>query len=222
MYQFTLSEQRFALFWLTVFHIVIITASNYLVQIPFQVFGWHSTWGALTFPFIFLTTDLTVRIFGAKLARRIIFVVMLPALLISYGVSVLFFEGSWQGWSQLEVFNLFVFKIALASFLAYVLGQSLDILVFNQLRKHQKWWVAPTAAAIAGNALDTLVFFFTAFYRSEDAFMATNWVEIACLDYVAKILFCAFLLLPIYGVMLKVALRWLLQNSRLPIKTLPE
>ena len=51
----------------------IIAASNYLVQFPFQIFGIFTTWGAFSFPFIFLATDLTVRIFGAPLARRIIF-----------------------------------------------------------------------------------------------------------------------------------------------------
>ena len=46
------------------------------------IFGLHTTWGAFTFPFIFLATDLTVRIFGAQLARKIIFLVMLPALAV--------------------------------------------------------------------------------------------------------------------------------------------
>ncbi len=41
--------------------------------VPFQIFGIHTTWGAFSFPFIFLATDLTVRIFGSHLARRIIF-----------------------------------------------------------------------------------------------------------------------------------------------------
>lgn len=220
MYNFSLHQQRHALCWLALFHILIITASNYLVQIPFEIFGWHTTWGAFTFPFIFLTTDLTVRIFGAKLARRIIFVVMLPALLISYAISVLFFNAAWQGWGQLETFNLFVFRIALASFLAYVFGQLLDILVFNRLRQLPSWWIAPAAAAIAGNALDTLIFFFTAFYRSTDEFMAENWIEIACLDYATKITFCALFLLPVYGVVLKLSLRWLLKTNHLPIKNL--
>lgn len=220
MFNFTLQQQRYALCWLAFFHIVIITASNYLVQIPFEIFGWHTTWGAFTFPFIFLTTDLTVRIFGAKLARRIIFVVMFPALAISYVVSVLFFDGIWQGWGQLAIFSLFVFRIALASFLAYALGQLLDIVVFNRLRQLSSWWLAPAAAAIAGNALDTLVFFFTAFYRSEDTFMATHWIELACLDYATKIFFCIFFLLPVYGLVLKVALKWLLKTKNLPIKKL--
>ena len=71
MYAFTQDQKTKALYWLCFFHILVIAASNYLVQFPFTVFGIHSTWGALTFPFIFLTTDLTVRIFGAPLAHHL-------------------------------------------------------------------------------------------------------------------------------------------------------
>lgn len=97
MNPFSPAQQRKALTFLVLFHLVIIASSNYLVQLPFTIFGFHTTWGAFTFPFIFLATDLTVRIFGAGLARKIIFLVMLPALAVSYGLSVLFFEGQFQG-----------------------------------------------------------------------------------------------------------------------------
>ena len=209
MYAFTLRQQWRALCWLSFFHILVIAASNYLVQIPFTIFGFHTTWGALTFPFIFLTTDLTVRIFGAPLARRIIFCVMCPALLISYAISVLYFNGAWQGWEQLSHFNTFVFRIALASFAAYVVGQLLDILVFNRLRRLKRWWVAPSASATVGTAIDTVVFFSIAFYQSSDPFMAANWVEIGCLDYATKITACALFFLPAYGMLLKMLLRML-------------
>ena len=63
------SRVPFYLSLLVAFHIAIVIASNYLVQLPIMLFGFHSTWGAFSFPFIFLATDLTVRIFGAPLAR---------------------------------------------------------------------------------------------------------------------------------------------------------
>ena len=179
MYEFTTAQQQKALFWLVLFHILIIAASNYLVQFPFQIFGIHTTWGAFSFPFIFLATDLTVRIFGSHLARRIIFWVMFPALLLSYIFSVLFHDGSWTGLGALSEFNTFVGRIALASFAAYALGQILDIFVFNKLRRLKAWWIAPTASTVIGNALDTLVFFAIAFYASSDEFMAANWQGIA-------------------------------------------
>ncbi len=202
MSAFTSAQQRKALTWLVGFHLLIITSSNYLVQLPFTLFGFHTTWGAFSFPFIFLATDLTVRIFGAQMAHKIIFKLMLPALLVSYGLSVLFFEGAFQGFAQLTEFNLFVARIAIASFMAYVLGQILDVHVFNRLRQAGPWWVAPTLSTILGNALDTLAFFAIAFYNSPDAFMAEHWTEIAMVDYVFKILISLFLFVPMYGVLL--------------------
>lgn len=143
MTPFTQSQRIKALFWLSLFHLLVIISSNYLVQLPITIFGFHTTWGAFSFPFIFLATDLTVRIFGAPLARRIIFAVMIPALLVSYVVSSLFYMGAWQGFAALANFNLFVARIAAASFMAYALGQILDVHVFNRLRQNRRWWLAP-------------------------------------------------------------------------------
>ncbi|MDF7670161.1 7-cyano-7-deazaguanine/7-aminomethyl-7-deazaguanine transporter [Orbaceae bacterium ESL0721] len=209
---YTLPSQTKALLWLAFFHILVIASSNYLVQIPFTIFGFHTTWGAFTFPFIFLTTDLTIRIFGASLARRIILVVMMPALLLSYLISVLFFDGHWMGIASLSEFNLFVFRIALASFGAYLVGQLMDITVFNYLRKNRRWWVAPTASAIFGNGIDTIIFFAIAFYKSSDEFMATNWPEISLIDYSFKIIICGLFFLPLYGLILNFLLKKLVSK----------
>jgi len=202
MNQFLNTPQRKALVFLIAFHLLIIASSNYLVQLPFMLFGFHSTWGALSFPFIFLATDLTVRIFGATMARRIVLRSMIPALLISYSLSVLFYEGAYQGIGQLAEFNLFVARIAIASFMAYVLGQILDVGVFNRLRRSKNWWVAPSVSTVLGNALDTLAFFTIAFYQSPDPFMAEHWVEIALVDYGFKLSISLLLFLPMYGLLL--------------------
>ena len=218
MYQFSNKQQSKALFWLILFHIAVIASSNYLVQFPFTIvlpngFEVHSTWGALTFPFIFLATDLTVRIFGKQLARRIIFFVMLPALILSYALSVLFQNGVWTSLAALGELNLLVFRISLASFAAYVFGQIMDIFVFNKLRQLKSWWIAPTCAMFIGNALDTLIFFAIAFYASSDAFMAANWQHIALVDYAFKLLICLLLFVPAYGVLLRYLLRILLSRG---------
>lgn len=211
----TLAQAKFALLALCVFHVLVIASSNYLVQLPITIFGMHTTWGAFTFPFIFLATDLTVRIFGASLARRIIFLVMLPALVISYVLSVIFYQGEYQGLSGLLSFNGFVGRIALASFLAYCLGQLLDIKIFHRLRQLPAWWVAPVASTVIGNLLDTVVFFFVAFFRSSDAFMAQHWPEIAAVDYGFKLVISILIFLPFYGVLLNVIQRYLINPGAL-------
>ncbi|QLB17500.1 hypothetical protein A6B40_07845 [Mannheimia varigena] len=202
-------ESKFrSLILLSLFHIFIITISNYLVQITFEIkvpfTDWviPTTWGTFTFPFIFLATDLTVRVFGAELARKIIFLVMLPALLISYIISVLFFETEFQGFTALSEFNLFVFRIALASFSGYVVGQFLDIFVFNRLRQGKSWWLAPMCSTIFGTLIDTFVFFAVAFYKSSDEYMAEHWFTIGSVDYAFKLFVSLLLFLPLYGVVL--------------------
>lgn len=215
MSPFTTVQRKKALIWLSLFHLLVITSSNYLVQLPISIFGFHTTWGAFSFPFIFLATDLTVRIFGAPLARRIILAVMIPALLISYGVSALFYMGEWQGFAALTSFNLFVARIAAASFMAYALGQILDVHVFNRLRQSRRWWLAPTASTLFGNISDTLAFFFIAFWRSPDPFMAALWGEIAIVDYCFKVLISIVFFLPMYGMLLNMLLKKLADKSDL-------
>lgn len=207
------SVSRAVLAALIAFHILIIIASNYLVQLPITLFGWHTTWGAFSFPFIFLATDLTVRLIGKHSARVVIARVMLPALVASYIVSVLFHEGAFGGVAVLGEFNLFVFRIALASFLAYAFGQLLDIQVFDRLRRMRQWWIAPTASTIFGNLLDTFLFFSVAFWRSDDPFMAANWLEIATVDYVIKLAISLILFVPLYGMLLSAIVRRLPQRS---------
>ena len=215
MNPFTTVQRKKALVWLSLFHLLVITSSNYLVQLPISIFGFHTTWGAFSFPFIFLATDLTVRIFGAPLARCIIFAVMVPALAISYGISALFYMGEWQGFAALGTFNLFVARIAVASFMAYALGQILDVHVFNRLRQSRRWWLAPTASTLFGNISDTVAFFFIAFWRSPDPFMAAHWGEIALVDYSFKVLISIIFFLPMYGVLLNMLLKRLADKSDL-------
>lgn len=207
------AHKRRSLVLLSLFHIFIITLSNYLVQIAFEVpvpfTDWQipTTWGTFTFPFIFLATDLTVRVFGAPLARKIIFAVMFPALLVSYIISVLFFETQFQGLATLGEFNLFVFRIALASFSGYVVGQLLDVFVFNRLRQGKQWWLAPTCSTIFGTLIDTFVFFAVAFYRSSDEYMAEHWFTIGTVDYAFKLFVSLLLFLPLYGVVLNLIMK---------------
>ncbi|CAM5779617.1 7-cyano-7-deazaguanine/7-aminomethyl-7-deazaguanine transporter [Castellaniella caeni] len=195
---------------LVAFHILIIIASNYLVQLPITLLGFHSTWGAFSFPFIFLATDLTVRLIGKRQARRVIARAMVPALVASYLVSVLFHDGLFGGIGALGKFDTFVFRIALASFMAYVLGQLLDVQVFDRIRRSTvAWWVAPAASAVLGQALDTLAFFWIAFWRSSNPFMAAHWGEIALVDYAIKLTVSLLLFVPLYGIMLNAIIRFM-------------
>ena len=205
-HELELTHRQFlkALVWLSLWHIAIIAASNYLVQFPFEIGPVANTWSAFTFPFIFLATDLTVRIFGPKLARVIIFCAMIPALALSYAIGAVFADGGFVGWQALKTFDLFVFRIALASFSAYAIGQLLDVIAFNRLRQKSQWWAAPAMSTILGSAADSVVFWTIAFWRASDPCMAQHWISIGLADYACKITISILFFLPAYGVLLKV------------------
>jgi hypothetical protein len=207
------AQQRATVAALAALHIAIIIASNYLVQLPITLFGLHTTWGAFSFPLVYVATDLTARVLGAAPARRVVRWVMLPALVLSYVISVLFHGGAFAGWAVLGGFDVFVFRIALGSFIAYAVGQMLDIFVFSRLRAtlagSRHWWLAPAASSVLGNLVDSVLFFSIAFYASTDPFMTAHWVEIAMVDYAVKLVMAVLGILPLYGLLLAVLVRWL-------------
>src|SRR5690606_33671588 len=137
-----------------------------------------------------------------RMGRRIIFYAMFPALLVSYLFTVGFRHGIWLGFDAFFGFDLFVARIAIASFAAYVVGQVLDIFVFNKLRQHKQWWHAPLASGVFGNFMDTLTFFLIAFYKTSDVYLAENLVEIATVDYIVKIIISGLFFLPLYKIIL--------------------
>ena len=130
----------------------IVVASNILVQF---LFGQWLTWGAFTYPFAFLVTDLMNRIYGANAARRVIFVGFVVGVICSL------IGTQMQG----EFGPLVTLRIAIGSGTAFLVAQLIDVSIFSAL-KNDKWWRAPLASSIIGSTVDTALFFTIAFSAS--------------------------------------------------------
>ena len=127
----------------------IVVASNILVQF---LFGQWLTWGAFTYPFAFLVTDVMNRMYGSRAARRVIFVGFIVGVICSLiGTQI-------QG----EFGPLVTLRIALGSGTAFLVAQMLDVSIFSAL-KNGKWWRAPLASSVIGSTVDTALFFTIAF-----------------------------------------------------------
>lgn len=173
-------------------HVIIIAISNYIVQFKFDVFGHPLAAAAFTFPLVVVLTDLTVRLLGKQTGRAVITLAFIPAILVSMAVVKL-------GGAPDSV----AFRIGLGSGVAYFISNLLDVYVFQYFReKYQTWWIAPTLSAIASTFIDTYVFFFTAFYKGANEFMAANWHIVATNNSISKILVSLLVILPAYGVLL--------------------
>ena len=156
----------------------VIVLSNVLVQHPIN--DWL-TWGAFSYPLVFLVCDLTNRALGPQAARRVAWI----GFAIAVAVSLL----------------LAPWRIALASGAAFLFSQVMDIVVFNRWRRHS-WWKAPLLGSLVASAVDTAVFFFLAFAGSD-----MNWLMLATGDLAVKALMAALLLAP-YRVLLPRLQAW--------------
>lgn len=173
---------------------LVVVASNILVQYPFEPFGLgdYLTWGAFSYPVAFLVTDLTNRRYGPKIARELV----AAGFVIAVALSI---------WLATP-------RIALASGTAFLVGQLLDISVFNRLRR-QSWWRAPLVGSVIGSALDTTLFFTLAFAGDPDMsgliilFGKTVplWQSLAIFDFAVKMLVALLALLP-YGALMSIIL----------------
>ena len=146
---------------------VVVLASNILVQ--YAINDWL-TWGAITYPFAFLVSELVNRRFGPAQARRV----------------------AWVGFTVAVVMSALLAppRIAAASGLAFACSQMLDISVFDKLR-HSQWWRAPLIATVLAACLDTAVFWSVGF-AGEDL----PWITWALGDLGVKLVLGVFLLLP--------------------------
>ncbi len=183
-------------------HIILLTLSNILVQYPFDIFGFHTTWGAFSYPAIFILTDLTTRLSTPEKARQIIFCSMIPGLVISYTVTAYIEASASQNWSNFFVLQTLPLRIAFASFMAYSIGQIIDIQVFQKYRTKKSWWLAPSLSTTVGNFIDTIIFFSIAFYQSSNPFLSQHWPEIALVDLFFKITISLLAFVPVYGLIL--------------------
>jgi uncharacterized integral membrane protein (TIGR00697 family) len=127
----------------------IVLASNILVQF---LFGSWLTWGAFTYPLAFLVTDLVNHAYGPKAARKVVLIGFIVGLLCSLVGSQIVGETG----------PLVTLRIALASGVAFLVAQLLDVSIFDRLREG-RWWRAPLVSTLVGASIDTALFFSLAF-----------------------------------------------------------
>jgi len=182
-----------------------VAASNVLVQYPFGHFGLQDilTWGAFTYPFAFLVTDLANRNHGAPAARKVVYAGFTVAVILSVWLATP--------------------RIAIASGAAFLVAQLIDVAVFERLRR-KAWWQAPFVSSVIGSVIDTVLFFSLAFatrfavldtgFGLEDGSLGFAvpfalggevplWVSLALGDFCVKIVMALVALVP-YGALISV------------------
>lgn len=166
------------------------------------VMDFNLTAGALIWPVVFITTDLINEYFGKPGVKRISY---LTALLIAYAFIVIFLAirlppaGWWIDANASDpdgnTFNIdFAFnkifgqgqRIIIGSLTAFLIGQLVDVFVFQKLRRitgAKKLWLRATGSTLVSQFIDSFVVLFIAF---AGVFSMPQLVAIGITNYIYK------------------------------------
>jgi queuosine precursor transporter len=168
------------------------------------IFDFNLTAGTILWPFVFISTDIINEYFGKAGVRKIS---VITAGLIAYGFLVIgmatILEPAqfWLEQNKLDsdgnainidaAFNT-VFRqgmgIIVASLTAFLLGQLIDVYVFQKIKKMygaKMLWLRATGSTMISQLIDSFVVLFIAFY------LLGNWsfiqvIQVSIVNYIAK------------------------------------
>jgi queuosine precursor transporter len=157
----------------------IVILSNYLVQFPIHVWGLEDllTYGAFSYPIAFLITDLSNRRYGKNTAKQIVYFGFAIGVFLTF-----YFSTNYS--------DLISIRIAFGSGVAFLVAQLIDVNIFDKLRK-KRWFIAPLVSSVVGSSIDTFLFFFISFYKTE-----INWIGLSIGDLTVKLLVALLMLVP--------------------------
>lgn len=150
--------------WITAVFVSALIAGDLIGGKFFRVYGIDLSVGMIPFPLTFVLTDIVNEFYGKDGARRITFVGLGAAIFVFSCINVALalpvspespmpqelFERAF-GWSA---------RLYVASLVAYVIGQLLDISIFQlflRVTGHRWLWLRATGSTVASQMIDSLV-----------------------------------------------------------------
>ncbi|MGY4384185.1 putative integral membrane protein (TIGR00697 family) [Pedobacter sp. UYP24] len=169
--------------------------------------------GVLTWPIIFIMTDIINEYFGVKQVR---FLSILTAVLISYAFIIVgaamhltasdFWITQNINGKNLDMNNAFAgifgqgMWIIVGSIIAFLVGQIADVLIFHKIKKitgERALWLRSTGSTLVSQLIDSFVVIFIAFYLNPQYHWSWQMVAaIGLVNYTYKF-FVAIVMTPI-------------------------
>lgn len=157
-------------------YLTALLASNTLgLKIMPFIWGLHVSVGIFFFPFVMLTLDVIAEVYGKRMAKLFVLAGLVSTLLfIAYSFLSMAMPwapaGDWVHSSYNTVFGISV-RIAIASALAFIIGEYQDVVVFFFFRDKLKptygtrfFWLRSNLSNLWSQLLDTVIFMTIAFY----------------------------------------------------------
>lgn len=136
---------------------------------PF-LFGSHISVGIISFPLVFIMTDIIGEVYGKKIAKMFVLAgIISTALFILYSLVSLALPWAKAGLWAKEGYNLMFgisARISVASLVAFAIGEYQDVLSFFFFKKkfgEKGFWLRSNLSNLWSQFLDTVIFMLIAF-----------------------------------------------------------
>jgi hypothetical protein len=172
------------------------------------VLDFNLTAGAVIWPVVFITTDIINEYFGKKGVRKISFLaagLISYAFIIIYLVTLLAPADFWLNVNNIDAegrpFNIdFAFGkiftqglgIIVGSLTAFLIGQFLDVYIFQKLRKitgSKMIWLRATGSTLVSQLIDSFVVLAIAFYflaPADSRWSLSQLASVGTINYIYK------------------------------------
>lgn len=159
-----LDRKQHLYLWLGGLFVAALLTGDFIGGRLFRLAGHDFSAGMLAFPLTFLLTDVVNEFYGPKATRRLTFVGLGAAafafLVINIALALPVSPESPLSDAAFRSTFGASSRIYIASMVAYVVGQMLDIAVFQAFRKitkHRLLWARATGSTLISQASDTLI-----------------------------------------------------------------
>lgn len=164
--------------------------ANIQVTKTIEIIGLTATLGNSLYASTFLATDILNEKYGKKEAKKAVWLgfssLLIMVIVMQLGIKFIPDESDIANEALQTIFGL-VPQIAIASMVAYLTSQHLDVLIFTALRKifpkDSQFWIRNNGSTLISQLLDTLIFTSIAFFG---VFPFDVWIQIFISTYILK------------------------------------
>jgi uncharacterized integral membrane protein (TIGR00697 family) len=168
----TLTERDYKkiLICLTLYVGSLFAANTLGIKLMPFLFGTHLSVAVFSFPIVFCMTDVIAEVYGKQMANNFVIAGIISIVLFLFyslisSVTPWAKEGLWAQAGYNQIFGLSA-RFAIASLVAFAIGQYQDVLSFFFLKKQigeKKFWLRANLANAWSELFDTVIFMSIAF-----------------------------------------------------------
>ncbi|QUW22644.1 queuosine precursor transporter [Sporosarcina sp. Marseille-Q4063] len=159
------------LYYLNGLFVGLLILSNVLAVKLFSIGDWIVLPAAvIIYVFTYPILDVITEAYGKKAARRTVltgFLAQILAIVFIWIAIKLPAASFYENQQSFELIFTAGFRVTVASLVAYLVSQNLDVTIFDKLKKRhgeKKLWVRNNLSTMASQLVDTAIFISIAFY----------------------------------------------------------